>query len=98
MVVVVQSAVLSCDTGDQGRAVHEAVRIALSGGGNVTVDFSGVTNVTSSFVNAAFVALLCFMSFDDVRQRMKIVNANRQVAGMIRERMRIESKRLPAAA
>lgn len=61
-------------------------------------DFSGVTNVTSSFVNAAFVALLGSMSFDDVRQRMKIVNANRQVAGMIRERMRIESQQLSAAA
>ncbi|MBV1865165.1 MAG: STAS-like domain-containing protein [Rhodobacteraceae bacterium] len=58
MVIVIQSIVDGCDTNAQGAIVQTMLRKYLSQQATVTLDFSGVFNVTSSFVNTAFVELL----------------------------------------
>ena len=98
MVVPARSLVDSCDTGVQGQVLRQALLNALRDDACVAVDFSGITNVTFSFVNAAFVVLLLDMSFDDIRRRVKIVNAHRQIANMVRQRVTVESQRMLAAA
>lgn len=46
---------------------------------------------TSSFVNAAFVPLLDFVSFVELKRRIKVVDSNRQINEMIRTRMEREA-------
>jgi len=98
MVVVIKDKVNSCDTAAQGAVVFSVLLDALNKGAQVTVDFRDVLNVTSSFVNVAFIPLLATHDFSTIRRLMVIVNANRQIANMIKQRMAIESEKYPQAA
>ncbi|WP_076448113.1 STAS-like domain-containing protein [Roseivivax lentus] len=98
MVIVVKQIVSSCDTSSQGAEVYSKLRDSLRMNVAFTVDFIDIPNVTSSFVNTAFVPLLTEFSFSEVKARMSVINANRQVASMLRDRMLKESKRMRLAA
>lgn len=98
MVVSIIALVSSCDTSAQGRIIYNEVSKAMSTETRFTVDFVGVSNMTTSFVNTAFVPLLHSFPFDVVKERMAVVGANRQVATLLRDRMSKESKRIPLAA
>ena len=76
-----------CDTNEQGALLYDAVAEQLSLGGPVVVDFSGIPNVTSSFVNSSFVALIEDYGFDFFRNRVTLVGINRQIANMVRSRV-----------
>lgn len=98
MVIRVSKLVQGCDTNDDGVIVNRAIVVGLKSPHMVTLDFSGIHNATSSFVNSAFVALLQDFSLAEIRTRLKIVGANRQIASLIRDRMRIEGSRAREAA
>ncbi|WP_141246463.1 STAS-like domain-containing protein [Actibacterium ureilyticum] len=91
MVVVVKDLVSSCDTNYDGMVVHKHVLSALHGTDSVVVDFSGIPNVTSSFVNCAFVALLQDFDFAQIRSRLHLQNVNRQIGNLVRDRMKKEA-------
>ncbi len=99
MVIKVVDIVDACNTNAQGDALQRAICHALSGDSIVTVSFHGVPNVTSSFVNSAFVQLLTRMPFADFKQRIRVIDANPQIRDMIRRRMVFEADRIaPEAA
>lgn len=91
MVINVKAVARYADTNSQGDLLFEAVHKALSRGASVTVDFSGINNATSSFVNSSFVRLLELFDFSTIQSRVKIIGANRQIATMIKSRMYFEA-------
>tara|TARA_R110002012_G_scaffold296165_1_gene493308 strand:- start:2080 stop:2379 length:300 start_codon:yes stop_codon:yes gene_type:complete len=98
VVVNVRNAVDACDTATQGSAILSLIADRLKSGDEVELDFSGVLGVTSSFVNCAFIPLLDLLPFEQIKQQMKVVNANRQIVNMLRERMIVHAGRLESAA
>lgn len=98
MVVLIAKVTGACDTSNQGRILHTCLLDALQAKQIITLDFQGISGVTSSFVNTAFIPLLDHMSFDQIKARLRILNANRQIANMIRDRMSIQSQRIDTAA
>lgn len=98
MVIFIRDIVNSCDTNDQGAVVSNAVLPSLKHGNPVTLDFSGVFNATTSFVNTAFVDLLDQITFDSIKTHLIIQNANRQVGALIKDRMRLKAESLHIAA
>ncbi|WP_367317982.1 STAS-like domain-containing protein [Loktanella salsilacus] len=53
----------------------------------LTLDFSGVSNITSSFVNSSFVQLADDFGYDKVKSTIVIKGVNRQIANILRNRM-----------
>ncbi|MBY6164098.1 STAS-like domain-containing protein [Mameliella alba] len=98
MVVTVLSLVDACNTAHQGAVVYDALNNALARHQIVSLDFSGVPNVTSSFVNTALLPLLADFSFSELKIRLKISGTNRQIANMIRDRLGKESEKRSVAA
>lgn len=91
MVIKVKAVSRSADTNAQGDLLFSAVQGALSKGKIVTIDFDGISNVTSSFVNSSFVRLLDFYDFPTIKSKVRIIGANRQIAEVIKSRMYFEA-------
>jgi hypothetical protein len=87
MVIRIRDIVDCANTGDEGIAVYTHVRAALARDDLVVLSFDGVRVATSSFVNAAFVALLTEFSLDDLKRRMRVVRSTRQINDMIKLRL-----------
>lgn len=96
MVIFVGRHVSSCDTNAQGDVIYDLISQAMKGDSPAVVDFSGMTNATSSFVNSAFVPLLRKYAFSKIRARLIVRGAHPQIASMIRSRLTFESDRCAA--
>jgi hypothetical protein len=88
MVTRVRDIVDGCNTNADGDAVFRFVLESLKSGMDVVLDFSEVTNVTTSFVNSSFVRLAEELSFDALKRHVRLIATNRQVANLIQERVR----------
>ena len=73
-----------CDTAADGRIINRVLLKSLSCSREVELSFDGVFDVPSSFVNTAIVDLLNSFSEHDIKDRLRIVNATRQIADMVR--------------
>ena len=91
MVIRILDLVASCDTNDQGDIVKQAILNHLKSSDVVSLDFFGVTNVTSSFVNSSLVSLLPDIDFETLKTRIRIQRVNRQIGNMIKDRMASEN-------
>jgi hypothetical protein len=87
MVIFVRNIVDACDTNAQGAIVRNVLDSYLRDGTHVTLDFSGVFNVTSSFVNTAFSDLLDDYDFGYFKSLVSLKNVNRQASALIKSRM-----------
>ena len=86
------------DTADQGILLHKALVASLRNSSSpVSVDFEGLTTVTSSFANLAFVQLLTEWPFSELKKRLKIVNSTRQINEMVKSRLEREGNNHAAA-
>ncbi|WP_083480413.1 STAS-like domain-containing protein [Loktanella sp. 5RATIMAR09] len=92
MVIKILSLVSSCDTNQQGVCVKHAILDALRQQDIVYIDFSGVTNVTSSFVNSALLDLSPQLDLDTIKSRVRIKRVNRQIGNMIKDRFTSEAR------
>ena len=88
MVIYALEHVPHCYTSQDGEVIHKLISAGLSRGEQVTLSFSGVHDVPSSFVNAALVALLDNFSFDYIRGHLTILDSNPQINDMIRRRLK----------
>lgn len=84
MVITALDHVPHCYSREDGAAVFKLLWENLQTCGTVTLSMSGVSDVPSSFVNAALVPLLDTMSFEQFKQKVFIIHANRQINDMIR--------------
>ena len=83
-----------CYTAEDGQAVFERVHQAFKSGESVTVVFSGVDAVPSSFVNAAFIQLLEHYSYEDIKKRLTFSHSTKQINEMLLKRFDFEAKRV----
>lgn len=97
MVIAILDLVPQCYSWREGEIVANAIRSALKSEQTVVLSFSGVDDVPSSFVNAAFVSLLNEYNFDEIRRRLSIVCSTSQINEMIKRRLSFESQRLKVA-
>lgn len=82
-----------CYNSDDGQVIHDVIVDRLKNDCELIVSMDGVDSVPSSFVNVAFISLLDFLSFNEVKQRVHFVNTNSQINDMIRSRFNFEAKR-----
>lgn len=91
MVISVKTVSEYADTNAQGDLLFDAMYQEISSNEDVMIDFQGISNVTSSFVNSSFVRLLEVLDFSAIQKRVQISGANRQIATMIKSRMHFEA-------
>lgn len=93
MAIKIGSIVPSCDTNEHGTLVRTEILKYLASGRSVVLDFHGVRNVTSSFVNTALIELLSKYDVQTIKGLVQIKHANRQIGTMINDRFRSETLR-----
>jgi hypothetical protein len=96
MEILIKQIAGGADTAAQGEIVLRSLIDALKQGGQVVVNFDGVTTATSSFTNAAFVPLLTDFSMAQIRKGLRIVRSSRQINDMIKTRLGRESTKVAA--
>ncbi len=74
-------------TWDDGEGVYQAILSCLKDSPVVAVSFRGITSATPSFVHSAFCRLLDHLPFDEIKRRLRVTEASRQIIDMIKERM-----------
>ena len=84
MVIVVLDHVPHCYTPQDGGVIHDLLRPAFARGQCVTLSFSGVSDVPSSFINASLVPFVQAYGVGWVKSHLTLTGVNRQVADMIR--------------
>lgn len=82
-----------CYNSDDGQVIHDVIVQKLKSEDDLTVSMDGVDSVPSSFVNVAFISLLDFLDFSEVKRRVHFVNTNAQINDMIRSRFNFEARR-----
>ena len=83
----------SFSSNEDGRKVYDYVFKKLDKGESVTVSFSGINGLTTSFVNSAFIELLESFPVDHIKKNLKFVNTTPQINGIINKRFRFEVER-----
>lgn len=84
MVIFALDHVPHCYSAQDGNVIHSLLGHAFIRGQHVTISFAGVSDMPSSFVNAALVPFVQRHGSDWLKARLKITGATRQVADMIR--------------
>lgn len=84
MVVRALDHVAQCYGASDGAVIARVLRQAFLRGHHVTLSFAGVSDVPSSFVNAALVSLLDDHSLEWLKSHLSVVDATKQTADMIR--------------
>jgi hypothetical protein len=97
MVIIALDHVPHCYTTKDGDALLRVLRSALSRADRIIVSFVGVGDVPSSFVNAALVPLLDQLSFDEIKRRLVIRDANPQIGDMVKRCFHNATRELAAA-
>jgi uncharacterized protein len=84
MVVRALDLVPQCYSADDGTVVALAVLRCFETENKAEISFDGVSDVPSSFVNAAFVSLLDEYPIEYIREKLVIMDATKQIADMVR--------------
>lgn len=84
MVIKIINEVEACTTNEQGKVVLNKILDALSESKNAEISFENIFYVTSSFVNIAFGCLLEKFPLETIKERVKIVNANKSIGDLIK--------------
>jgi hypothetical protein len=97
MVIVVLDHVAQCFDPFDGTKLKSVVDSALQTQNHVTLSFSGVYDVPSSFINAALVPFVLDHGSDWLKKRLSIVGVRPQVSDMIRRCLANAERSLVAA-
>jgi uncharacterized protein DUF4325 len=97
MVIRALDHVPNCYSWDSGDVISKIIRQAFSRGDNVAISFAGVSDIPTSFANAAFVSLLDTYSYDFIRSHLTLANCSRQIVDMVKRRFAYETSRPHAA-
>lgn len=84
MVIVALDHVPHCFSQADGVVIYDALAPCLDNGRSVTLSFTGVEDVTSSFVNASLVPFVEAHGADRVKSLLRIVGATSQVADTVK--------------
>lgn len=92
MVLVVRDFVGSCHTNHEGEVIFNLISQSIFSGSSVVISFKGISSVTSSFLNSAFIPLLERVTFDQVKRCLKIVDSNKSINESIIRRFKQETE------
>ena len=84
MVIRISDHVAQCYSAADGSVIADLLAPRFARDEHVTLCFSGITDVTSSFVNAAIVSFLRTYSADWLKRHISIQNVTIQSADLIR--------------
>jgi hypothetical protein len=84
MVIVALDHVPHCYSSEDGRVIHDLLDSAIHNHSTVRISFAGVSDVPSSFINAALVPFVLDHGLDWVKEHVFVVSARRQVIDMIK--------------
>lgn len=90
MVLIIRDYITGANTNEDGDIIFNLISRSIMNGVHVTLSFRGITSVSSSFLNSAFVPLFEFVSVDNVKRRLKIIDSNKFINGMIVNRFKQE--------
>lgn len=93
MVIRVAEIVERCYTYEDGLQLLKIMDEGLESNNQIQVSFKGVTAVSSSFINGAFVPLLDKIGFDAIRERIQVMDSNKIINNLIKSRIINESNR-----
>lgn len=97
MVIKVLDHVRQCYTWEDGEKIGTLIRRAFDRKEKIILSFVNVNDAPSSFVNAAFIALLDKYDFDFIRQHLRVIDSTRQINDMIKRRFADENNKPHAA-
>lgn len=80
-----------CYNQEDGARMAKVLKEKLTNRKSVTVSFVGIDTIPSSFVNAAFIALMDDFTFDEIKQFLSFSNTTRQINDMIKTRFEFEA-------
>ncbi len=95
--IAVTDIVEECSSYESGVKVYEAVKAQLAMGEQVSLSFKGISSVSTSFVNAAFIDLLQDFDFETIKSRLRFVDTNRAINDGIKRRFTFEVDRIKRA-
>jgi len=84
MVIVALNHVPQCFSQADGVKIHDVLVPYLDNAQSITLSFTGVEDVTSSFVNASLVPFVEAHGADHIKSILRIVGATSQVADTIK--------------
>ncbi|KAB8139247.1 DUF4325 domain-containing protein [Gracilibacillus oryzae] len=93
MVIKIASHVERCYSNEEGKIIQNLIKSNLEKNVSLTLSFEGVSGVTSSFVNTAFIELLDNYNFDFIKANIKFIHTTKQINKMIKERYAFEVKK-----
>lgn len=97
MVITALDHVPHCYSTADGLVIAKLLRIHLNAGRPVVLSLSGVSDIPTSFANAAFVSLLNDFRPDWLRSHLSIIDASHQASDMIKRCLHSAIERLEAA-
>lgn len=92
MVLRIRDYIPKAYTNADGEAIYSLVKPLLLANRPVIVSFAGIREVTSSFVNSAFIDLLDCIDFDVIKKNLLFVDTTNQINHLIRSRFMFEVK------
>lgn len=96
MVIFALDLVPQCFGHEDGETIRSFLQEKFEKNEVVTFSFTGVTDVPSSFINAAFVPFVIEYGTEWVKANLKIIGARKQIVDMIR--LCFENAELASAA
>lgn len=91
--IIVRNVLNSYYTNDDGDKLNFVIKNHLSNNEKVSINFQGISNVNSSFVNSAFIELLSDYSFIFIKKNISFTNTTKQINNLILERFKFEDKK-----
>jgi hypothetical protein len=86
-----------CYNSADGQIIHDVIEFHLRKSEQLTVSFSGVDSVPSSFVNTALISLLKSYDFGQIKQLLRFSDTTSEINDMIRSRFTFEANRVARA-
>ncbi|UYT10740.1 STAS-like domain-containing protein [Lactococcus garvieae] len=76
-----------------GEILFQQIKNLFENQESVVVSFQGISDISSSFVNSAFIDLLNEYDFDYIRKNLKFINSTKQINSLIKDRFTFEVKK-----
>lgn len=73
-----------------GQILFDVIKTYLDRQETVIVSFEGVSEISSSFVNSAFIELLSFFDFEYIKLHLSFIDSTKQMNALIRDRFLFE--------
>lgn len=92
-IIVIKDEVNTTSFNEDGDVIFKLIYKLLKDKKHVTVSFEGIYAVNTSFVNSAFIELLEYFSFDEIKTSLDFVNSTKQINSHLAKRFKDEASR-----